>query len=411
MNIIQLKNNIHIEPYSRHSSRESNEYLVRVGPGHFVVSQPLKYLIEALQQSPATLEQLSDAFYILSGVKQQGLALHAIAKQHIPKALWLGEADPQEKHPLMFNLGLLSPRQVLRLTNKLLWLFSPMIVVGALLAFCLLHSVVLWQLLTDGVGAWQQTQPVALIAIILLCFLWHELGHASANRKFGGTPGRIGVGLYVIFPAFYADVTTSWQLTRMQRVVVDVSGLYFQAIALIFIDLYQLYSHSATALNIAWLITFAMLYTLNPFFKFDGYWLLSDLSGITNLHQKMRQTVRDLIHPLLHGRRPILPANDQYLLLAYSLLSLAFFSFFVVFLSQQLSHIVATLPAECRLWYHSVTTFQGAGDYLYAAWQLVTIVFWPAVLLLGLSFYLMKFIGFIYHGLFSSPKELADDNH
>ena len=48
---------------------------------------------------------------------------------------------------------------------------------------------------------------------------------------------------YITFPVFYTDVTDVWCLTRRQRVIVNLGGVYFQLIFLIpFFLFLQLYS-------------------------------------------------------------------------------------------------------------------------------------------------------------------------
>ena len=38
------------------------------------------------------------------------------------------------------------------------------------------------------------------------------------------------MGLYMVWPAFYTDVTDSYRLPRRDRLRVDLGGLYFNAI-------------------------------------------------------------------------------------------------------------------------------------------------------------------------------------
>ena len=59
---------------------------------------------------------------------------------------------------------------------------------------------------------------------------FHEFGHAAAARYGGATPGAMGTGLYLVWPAFYTDVTDSYRLGRAGRVRTDLGGLYFNAI-------------------------------------------------------------------------------------------------------------------------------------------------------------------------------------
>ena len=55
-----------------------------------------------------------------------------------------------------------------------------------------------------------------LLVTILVIFsgFFHELGHATATRYGGGSPGVMGVGIYLAWPAFYTDLTDSYRLDR-----------------------------------------------------------------------------------------------------------------------------------------------------------------------------------------------------
>ena len=59
---------------------------------------------------------------------------------------------------------------------------------------------------------------------------FHEFGHAAATRYGGGTPGGMGMGIYMVWPAFYTDVTDAYRLPRRDRLRVDLGGLYFNAV-------------------------------------------------------------------------------------------------------------------------------------------------------------------------------------
>ena len=61
----------------------------------------------------------------------------------------------------------------------------------------------------------------------------HETGHAAACAYGGGRPGAIGFGVYLLFPAFYTDVTDSYRLSRGGRLRTDLGGLYFNVLCLI----------------------------------------------------------------------------------------------------------------------------------------------------------------------------------
>ena len=57
--------------------------------------------------------------------------------------------------------------------------------------------------------------PLLLLMVLglsLASMLFHECGHAAACRYGGARPGVIGVGFYVIWPAFFTNVTDAYRL-------------------------------------------------------------------------------------------------------------------------------------------------------------------------------------------------------
>jgi hypothetical protein len=114
--------------------------------------------------------------------------------------------------------------------------------------------------------------------------LLHEFGHAAAACKFQIPVGSIGIGMYLIWPVFYSDVSASWQLPRRQRLVIDVAGIYFHSVAAsVFIVLYAVAPRPELIILVK-SILLSTIINVNPFFRFDGYWILTDLTGIANLH-------------------------------------------------------------------------------------------------------------------------------
>ena len=69
-----------------------------------------------------------------------------------------------------------------------------------------------------------------VLASVVVATAFHELGHASACRYGGARPGVMGVGVYLVWPAFYCDVTDAYRLNRAGRLRTDLGGVYFNAI-------------------------------------------------------------------------------------------------------------------------------------------------------------------------------------
>src|SRR5439155_24257391 len=71
---------------------------------------------------------------------------------------------------------------------------------------------------------------VMVFAAVMVATIFHEIGHATACRYGGAEPGVMGIGLYVIWPVLYTDVTAAYELDRGGRLRTDLGGVYFNSI-------------------------------------------------------------------------------------------------------------------------------------------------------------------------------------
>lgn len=133
---------------------------------------------------------------------------------------------------------------------------------------------------------------------MLASSFFHELGHASACKRFGIKHGGIGFGLYLNFPVLYTDVTDVWKLDRSRRCVVNIAGVYFQLMCIIPIIVCFMLTDSDVLHYMIIIMNFGFVMTLNPFFKFDGYWMASDILGVPNLRQRSKEIIRYYINKL-----------------------------------------------------------------------------------------------------------------
>jgi putative peptide zinc metalloprotease protein len=93
----------------------------------------------------------------------------------------------------------------------------------------------------------------------------------------------IGVGIYLVWPSFFTNVTDSYRLSRAARIRTDLGGLYFNLIFILAMaGLYEATSAKVLLLVIA-VTHLEMLQQLLPFVRFDGYFILSDLVGVPDL--------------------------------------------------------------------------------------------------------------------------------
>src|ERR1700722_15179103 len=155
------------------------------------------------------------------------------------------------------------------------------------------------------IAALQQllNDPVDLLLVAGLTVasaLFHECGHAAGCRRGGATPGRIGVGIYLVWPAFFTNVTDSYRLSRAGRLRTDLGGLYFNLIFILGLAGVYAATNAKILLLVIAVTHLEMLEQLLPFVRFDGYFILSDLVGVPDLFARIAPVVRSAVS---RGRR------------------------------------------------------------------------------------------------------------
>jgi len=154
---------------------------------------------------------------------------------------------------------------------------------------------------------------------VLLVSLIHESGHAMALTAFGGRVSEIGVILIVMVPGLYTDVSDSYFIEeRWKRIVVLIAGPLLELVIwAVLVMVWLVFRPSGfTGLAVLGVIMIAglrsLLFNLNPLIRTDGYFILQELLGVTNLYEK--------------AFRPE-PPNRMFRLYA---LGTAFYSFFLI---------------------------------------------------------------------------------
>jgi len=387
-----LKGNITIVAYENTDEGSAQRYLLKLYDDYFLISIKSRALILSLLRCPGTQQQLESDFAAETGERIPAVTLIMLAKQTLPVALFRDTPQPPRRKPFIFSTMIVAPRYAARTAAWLAWLFKPQCAVPIVALFLLIHTMVLPDALHSVHDAWTVPQTCALVLLFLASGLLHECGHIAACRYFRCDHGGIGCGLYLVFPVWYADVTQAWQLPRRQRAVVDLGGLYFQAIFLIAVDVVALVSDNPVAFKLAWLVTFAMLLTLNPVFKFDGYWLLSDLSGLHNLHRQVRQAIATLIARAMGKQSTSKPPLQATILHAYLLLSACYFVYIGLFLGRELfSSGVLFASMTGAGWQESLVVDRGGwAEAASAIGHVVGTLVWPFMIMLASMFFLNR---------------------
>lgn len=145
------------------------------------------------------------------------------------------------------------------------------------------------------------TTPVLLLGLtglLLVSTLFHEFGHAAACHRGGAEPGAIGVAVYLVYPAFFTDVTSSYRLGRVGRLRTDLGGVYFNALTIgLLTALLAVTGYQPLILAIV-LVHVELLQQLMPIARLDGYFVVADLVGVPDLFGR----VGPILAALLPGR-------------------------------------------------------------------------------------------------------------
>lgn len=210
---------------------------------------------------------------------------------------------------LWFHWNLLNGDKFEKLASKCTFLFNPIVMVFMLMISILSFAIVLSDVNLMSFMSKKQInyfQSVGLFVIFLMLLftsILHEFGHIVASFKYNAKPRKVGIGLYLLMPVFFVDLSESWTLDRKKRCIIDLGGIYLQIISvlaylpMIFCDnsLFNITNYKiivyATLTNV--------LFNLNPTLKMDGYWALSDLTGVVNIHFRTKRKLINFVRKVL----------------------------------------------------------------------------------------------------------------
>jgi putative peptide zinc metalloprotease protein len=140
--------------------------------------------------------------------------------------------------------------------------------------------------------------PVDLLIVLglsLVSAAFHECGHAAGCRYGGARPGVIGVGIYLVWPAFFTNVTDSYRLSRAGRLRTDLGGVYFNLIFMLALAGIYVGTSDQILLLVIAVTHLEMLEQLLPFVRFDGYFILSDLVGVPDLFARVVPILKSVL--------------------------------------------------------------------------------------------------------------------
>jgi putative peptide zinc metalloprotease protein len=279
--------------------------LVRRADGQVIQVSPLLYRVACRidgSRDPAAIADLvsadlgrsltADQVRYLITAKLRPLGI--VADQAAPAA-------PPKANPLLAlrARGTLLPERAANAAGALLTpLFRAPVVAAVVVS---LAAADWWLFAVHGLrGGLRQVlrDPADLLIVLglsLVSAVFHECGHAAGCRYGGARPGKIGVGIYLVWPAFFTNVTDSYRLSRAGRLRTDLGGLYFNAVFMLALAGVYAASSAEVLLLVIAITHLEMAEQLLPFVRFDGYFILSDLAGVPDLFARIAPVLRSAV--------------------------------------------------------------------------------------------------------------------
>jgi putative peptide zinc metalloprotease protein len=329
--------------------------LERDGAGYIQVTA-LLYQIAEQCDGQHTIGEIADEVSNKSGrsVTADNVRL-LIAKQLVPRGLIEipGVEQPKieagARSPLALNMRvrMIGPEAVAPITSVLRVLYWPPVLIAVLIVTALAEA---WVYLVHGVGTsvhdalYQPGLLVLVLGSIVVAAAFHELGHAAALHYGGGSIKGMGAGIYIVYPAFFTDVSDNYRLTRWARVRTDLGGFYFNLIfALAVLGIYALTGWEVLLIVVV-LINLEIIHQLLPFVRLDGYWTLADLTGIPDFFSQMTAFARSVL-PFKTGEGRKLPPLKWWakvVFALYMLITIPLLGVLLLVMIKSLPRVMAT---------------------------------------------------------------------
>ena len=181
----------------------------------------------------------------------------------------------------------------------------------------------------------QIPQTVGLQAIVWIMIvtitatMLHEFAHGLTCKHYGGEVHEVGVLVMYFMPCFFCNVSDAWLIpSKKHRLFITLAGGYCDLMLWAVGVFIWRVTLPETWINFAaWFVIslcgVRVILNFNPLIKLDGYYLISDLTGIANLAQHGRDLLMARFRQVLWGAEPPAPRPWRAFVFGYGLCSWA----------------------------------------------------------------------------------------
>jgi len=294
-------------------------------------------VLQLIAQKRITPEQTDDFYRFVVHLHQMGLLTLPLSDGSTLYNRYKQRLDAQKKGrflKLMFiKVPLAQPDKWLGITKHIV---APLFTMTAFwvwlvcLAMCGFVLLVHWQEFVNPLGTMLTLSNVPILWLLLVGLkTFHELGHAYACKYFGGTVPEMGAMIMMGTPCAYVDASSSWSFSnRWHRMTVALAGMYFESmLAMVAVMVWlctetgQLHSAAQYAIVLSTVVTIG--FNANPLMRYDGYFILSDLVNIPNLHRDAKAAGSGFIKWVLYGLPPKALATSRSVQVAMTVFGIA----------------------------------------------------------------------------------------
>jgi len=358
--IVKKSDEIEIAPFN-----ESDDYIIthkRLG-NRIVVNQKTLDLLELIDNK-LTLVKIVERF---NEKTKASLSIQAALTLLYGKLARLGiildenhKAKTQQKNSYLYLSFTLVSKKRLGVFMK---------IISPLISFRYFYKILLTSLVivlftvisnhskvTENLGAISMSHLVVFILIKGGIIFLHEFGHAAACKKLGAEPGSVGFGFYLLSPVMFADVSDIWKLKSQERNYVNFAGLYMEILlAVVLSAVYLFIIQDIYLLVINYMILFSFILNLNPFLRYDGYWILSDTIKTANLRKVSMQKLHLFLQSVFKNNSFVYTAKNVFLII-YAFISVIFIFVFLGIIFLKDPNMLIKFPIEFYIYIKKLIT-------------------------------------------------------
>lgn len=279
-----------LSPLPIFSQRGKDNFVMEINNRYFNINEEAKMVIEILSHSST----YHDATIEYNKINKDNYTEEEFS-YYTKELLKKFDLENKEKSFLLVEKIILPAKQTSQLASLFQWAFMPMFFWISFSILSLFSLIVLFGKDNHQDNSTLQVPILMFMLGYLFTVLLHEIGHIAACRRFTGKNGGIGVGIYIIYPVFFSDISAIWHSTKHQKTITNLAGIYMQFWCALLAFGIGFFSDNNLFIDFSKSLIILCFVQIFPFIRSDGYWLISDLCNTPNLLVKSKEKIKELV--------------------------------------------------------------------------------------------------------------------